>query len=196
MTDNAQSIQPTQETNNLDMLTREEREFVRKANNAGLAVSFTPNGSAEKLTFLPSHAQVQNAELSRSASFNPEQGLPYAVLLKEKASQAGIAVVSAEEAEQVPYMPQIRQAFFETLPTETKAFVLRANLSGLNVTAKGSNGKSFLYLAPKNDQARAVMRQQLAGLENRNNHSLETRTPVSIDANTAPMPLSRTNQHQ
>ena len=162
MTEYAQSGQQTGINQSLENLSNEERQFVQKANNAGLAVSFTPHGSSNKLTFFPSESQIRNAENARSLSSNPEEGLPYAALLKEKQQQQGIGIISTDEAEQVPYEPNMRHSFFSTLPPETKRFVLRANLSGLNVTAKGKNGKSFLYLAPQNDNARALMRQELA----------------------------------
>ena len=194
MTEHAQSGQQTGRNPSLENLSNEERQFVQKANNAGLAVSFTPQGSSDKLTFLPSEAQIRNSENSRSLSSNPEEGLPYATLLKEKQQQQGIGIISADEAEQVPYLPNMRQSFFSTLTPETKRFVLRANLSGLNVTAKGNNGKSFLYLAPQNDQARALMRQELAQIETQSANLLKNTERVS--ATPTSLAINNTNQHQ
>ena len=76
MTEHAQSAQQTERNSSLENLSNEERQFVQKANNAGLAVSFTPQGSSERLTFLPSETQIRNSENSRSLSSNPEEGLP------------------------------------------------------------------------------------------------------------------------
>ena len=196
MTEHAQSAQQTERNSSLENLSNEERQFVQKANNAGLAVSFTPQGSSERLTFFPSETQIRNSENSRSLSSNPEEGLPYATLLKEKQQHQGIGIISEEEAEQVPYMHNMLQSFFSTLSPETKRFVLRANLSGLNITAKGNNGKSFLYLAPQNDQARALMRQELAQIETQPQNPLRNTERVSTTSTPAPLAINNTIQHQ
>lgn len=196
MAENSLSTPTTGTTQNLEALSNEERQFVQKANNAGLAVSFTPQGASSALTFLPSSAQIKNATASRQSSPNPEQGLPYTMLLKGKESQAGIGIISEEEAEQIPYLPNMRQSFFATIPPETKRLVLRANLSGLNITAKGSNGKSFLYLAAQNDQARALMRQELQALETQTANPFENTPRVSAEPTPAPLTALKTNQHQ
>ena len=196
MAENSLSTPTTGTTQNLEALSNEERQFVQKANNAGLAVSFTPQGSSERLTFLPSSAQIKNATASRQSSPNPEQGLPYTMLLKGKESQAGIGIVSDEEAEQIPYLANMRQRFFATLPPKIQRLVLRANLSGLNITAKGNNGKSFLYLAPQNDQARALMRQELQALEKQMANPFENTPRVSAEPTPTPLTALKTNQHQ
>ena len=196
MAENSLSTPTTGTIQNLEALSNEERQFVQKANNAGLAVSFTPQGASSALTFFPSSAQIKNAAASRQSSPNPEKGLPYTMLLKGKESQAGIGIISEEEAEQIPYLPNMRQSFFSTLTPETKRLVLSANLSGLNITAKGNNGKSFLYLAPQNDQARALMRQELQALEKQTSNLFENTARVSAEPTPAPLTALKTNQHQ
>ena len=196
MAENSLSTPTTGTTQNLEALSNEERQFVQKANNAGLAVSFTPQGASSALTFLPSSAQIKNAAASRQSSPNSEQGLPYTMLLKGKESQAGIGIVSDEEAQQIPYLANMRQRFFLTLPPKIQRLVLMANLSGLNITAKGSNGKSFLYLAAQNDQARALMRQELQALETQTANPFENTPRVSAEPTPAPLTALKTNQHQ
>ena len=196
MAENSLSTPTTETMQNLEALSNEERQFVQKANNAGLAVSFTPQGASSALTFLPSSAQIKNAAASRQSSPNPEKGLSYTMLLKGKESQAGIGIISEEETEQIPYLPNMRQSFFSTLTPETKRLVLSANLSGLNITAKGSNGKSYLYLAPQNDQARALMRQKLQALEKQMANPFENTPRVSAEPTPAPLTALKTNQHQ
>lgn len=188
--------QQNQTSLNMNSLSAEERQFVQKAMNAGLAVSFTPNGGKEPITFTPSKAQIENASMHRKGLTNTEQGMAYATLLNNKKKNSSIAVISSEEADQIPYMPNMRSTFFDTLSPETKKFVLEANLNGLNVTAKSSNGKSFLYLAPQNDQARNLMRQELKTLEQETQNTLsDTQQVVTTTEVTQPQIL-KANQHQ
>lgn len=188
--------QQTQTLPDMHSFSKEEQQFIQKATNAGLAISFTPQGMNEPVTFFPSASQIENATQQRSLSENPQQGLSYTFLLEQKKSNSSIAVISNEESEQIPYMPNIRSSFFSTLPLDTKAFVLKANLSGLNVTAKGTNGKSFLYLAPQNDQAREIMRQELATLTSKSQNILAGTQKVATDSQVSQQPLLNTNQYQ
>lgn len=179
MTDTPSTLQAQDIQKKFEALSNEERLFVQKVNNAGLAVSFTPQNSDKKMTFLPSDAQIRNAKLSRTEKQEEEGKIPYITLLEEKAAHPDIAIISAEESEQVPFMPSLREIFFSSLPEETKVFVLKCNLSGLNVTAKGNNDKSFLYLAPQNDQSQDLMRQELALLQSPQGNALSTSQKVS-----------------
>lgn len=195
MTTTLEATKNSSQPNENIQLSDDERQFIQKANNAGLAVSFTPQGADKPVTFLPSENQQQNAEKTRDLNKSTEQGLPYISLLEEKKAGSGVAVISAEEGAQIPYMPALRQSFFETLDPKVQAFVLKANLSGLDVTARGKNGKSFLYLAPQNDAARETMRNALTSLQ-QNKNNLLAGNQRTVTENSTAMPLAQQHQHQ
>ena len=154
-----------QKQEQLALLTPQELEFVQKANNAGLFVSFTPKNADATYLFAPTRAQFKNAENSRKRNKKETDRLPYADLLNAKEEFGNIAVVSETESDVLPYIPTLRKECFDSLSNEAQCFVLRANLAGLNVTANGQNGLPFLYMAPTSDIQRDYMRSQLEKLE-------------------------------
>ena len=158
---------PSQEERNqqIQSLTPEEQAFVQKANNAGLFVSFQPENKDATFLFAPTKAQYKNAQQARQNTIIPTDRLPYAALIEAKESFENVAVISDVESDSLPYLPTLRTECFDTLSNEEKCFVLRANLSGLNVTAMGDNYIPFLYMAPTSEAQQTYMRSQLERLE-------------------------------
>ncbi|MBQ8250731.1 MAG: hypothetical protein IJY92_02315 [Alphaproteobacteria bacterium] len=115
--------------------------------------------------FAPSKEQLANAEQSRSQSDRDLRALPYYELLKAQSKDLSLAVISKEESENLPFIPGLRSFFFATLPDEMKQFVLRANIAGVNITATGENGETFLYMAPETELERTRMITELKQLE-------------------------------
>ena len=117
--------------------------------------------------FAPTKDQLANAVQTRSIADRDLRSLPYCELLNAQAKDTSVAIISKEESKNLPFIPGLRNRFFETLPHEMKQFVLRANIAGVNVTATGENGETFLYMAPETELERTRMITEFNQLESR-----------------------------
>ena len=115
--------------------------------------------------FAPTKDQIINATQTRANADRDLRSLPYCELLNAQAKDPSVAVISKEESENLPYIPGLRNRFFATLSPEMKQFVLRANIAGVNLTATGENGETFLYMAPETELERTRMITELNQLE-------------------------------
>ena len=156
----------------LQHLSNEEILFIQKANNAGHSISFTPKGENTPILFTPTKAQIINAQKSRASIKTPEHEISLIEIQKAKQEFKNVAIISPQESDLVPLNTAARSTFFQTLTPEAKKFVLKANLAGLNVTVEGSNGQTFLYMAPTDEMQKNQMRATLLSLESKETNSL------------------------
>lgn len=115
--------------------------------------------------FAPTKDQIINATQTRASADRDLRTLPYCEFLNAQEKDPSVAIISKEESENLPFIPGLRSRFFETLPAEMKQFVLRANIAGVNITATGENGETFLYMAPETELERTRMITELNQLE-------------------------------
>ena len=145
--------------------------------------------------FAPTKVQLDNAEQTRTKSDRDLRTLPYRDLLNAQAKDPSVAVISKEESETLPFIPELRGRFFATLPSDMKQFVLRANIAGINVTATGDNGETFLYMAPETELERTRLITELNQLEATTNTTHVIGSQITNESSTEqdipPMHMSR-----
>lgn len=115
--------------------------------------------------FAPTQEQLVHAEKERAKSDKDLKSFPCCDLIKAQEIDPSIAIISKEESDNLPFIPGLRDRFFVTLPKEIQKTVLRANIAGLNLTATGENGETFVYMAPETELERTRMITELNQLD-------------------------------